>query len=74
MVIEQLRVGADNYSYLVISETEQDHSLVDPSTEATQALKRIHDRNLRLTLYYYHSSSRRSHRRTPHSQETASRS
>ncbi len=50
MKLEQLRIGADNFSYLVISEPDKTAALVDPSIEATQALQRIHDEHL--TLHY----------------------
>ncbi len=55
MTIEQIRVGVDNFSYLITSDMQA--ALVDPGTDATAALKQIADKRLALLyiiITHYH--------------------
>ena len=58
MAIEQIRVGFDNFSYLIISEPDKTSALVDPSTDASAVLARIKEGGLTLDyifLTHYHT-------------------
>jgi len=57
MTIEQIRVGFDNFSYLIVSELDKTAALVDPSTDASKALRQLADRHLNLLyiiITHYH--------------------
>ena len=57
MTIEQIRVGFDNFSYLIVSEQDTTAALVDPSSNAARALKILEDNHLDLAyiiLTHYH--------------------
>lgn len=58
VTIEQIRVGFDNFSYLIIDESDKTAALVDPSTDATAALNIIREDGLTLLyiiITHYHS-------------------
>ena len=49
MVVEQIRVGKDNFSYLIYCQSTKEAALVDPSYDAAKALARISELGLDLT-------------------------
>ncbi|MDD4307899.1 MAG: hydroxyacylglutathione hydrolase family protein [Thermoplasmata archaeon] len=48
MKISQIRVGADNFSYLISCEATKKAAIVDPGTNASEAMKAIGKDNLEL--------------------------
>ena len=58
MVVEQLKVGFDNYSYVVYCSKKKEAAIVDPSYDSRKALDFITSKNLKLKyiiLTHYHS-------------------
>lgn len=58
MVVKQLKVGFDNFSYIIYCQIKKEVAIVDPSYDATKALELISSRNLKLKyiiLTHYHS-------------------
>jgi len=58
MSIEQIRVGSDNFSYLIYNPNTRKAALVDPGYDATKAISILAEKKLKL-LYiintHYHS-------------------
>jgi len=50
MAVEQIRIGADNFSYLIYSKKGSDAALVDPGFDSSKALGLIEDLDLQLKL------------------------
>jgi hydroxyacylglutathione hydrolase len=63
MTVEQIKVGADNFSYLIYDRRGGSGALVDPSTDPTKALSRI--RELGIELKYLINT----HHHTDHTAE-----
>jgi glyoxylase-like metal-dependent hydrolase (beta-lactamase superfamily II) len=58
MVVRQIRVGADNFSYLIHDRETREAALVDPGFDASEALSVIGDEDLELKYLintHYHS-------------------
>ncbi len=58
VTIEQLKVGFDNFSYVVYCTIKKESAIVDPSFDATKALEFISSNNLKLKyiiITHYHS-------------------
>ncbi len=58
MVVEQLKVGFDNFSYVIYCSKKKEAAIVDPSYDATKALDFISSNNLKLIyiiLTHHHS-------------------
>lgn len=58
VTIEQLKVGFDNFSYVVYCTIKKEAAIVDPSFDATKALEFISSNNLQLKyiiITHYHS-------------------
>jgi len=57
MAIKQLKIGLDNFSYIVYCPDEKDALIADPSYDASKALNFIQQNNLRLKyiiITHYH--------------------
>jgi len=57
MTIEQLKIGLDNFSYIIYCTEEKDASIVDPSYDASKAINFIKQNNLKLKyviVTHYH--------------------
>jgi len=57
MAIEQLKIGLDNFSYIVYCSNEKEALIVDPSYDASKALDFIKKNNLKLkyvVITHYH--------------------
>jgi len=48
MTVDQIRVGTDNFSYLIIDNINKKAALVDPGMDAEEALRRIDEGGLEL--------------------------
>lgn len=60
MSIEQIRVGGDNFGYVIHPETTKEAALVDPGMDATYAINYIRDNKLNL-LYIINTHHHRDH-------------
>ena len=57
MAIEQLKVGFDNFSYVIYCPNKKEAAIVDPSFDSSKALEFISSKNLKLKyviLTHYH--------------------
>ncbi len=58
MAVEQLKVGFDNFSYVIYCSNKKESAIVDPSSDATKALDLITSKDLKLKyiiLTHYHN-------------------
>ena len=58
LAIEQIKVGFDNFSYVIYCYSKKEAAIVDPSFDATKALEFISSKNLQLKyiiITHYHS-------------------
>jgi glyoxylase-like metal-dependent hydrolase (beta-lactamase superfamily II) len=50
LAIEQLKVGFDNFSYVIYCTNKKEAAIVDPSFDATKALEFISSNNLKCDI------------------------
>ena len=58
MVVEQIKIGFDNFSYIIYCSVSKKAAIVDPGFDASKALKYISSKNLELKYIintHYHS-------------------
>jgi len=52
MLFEQIKVGKDNFAYLIADEVSREAAIVDPSYEPEKVLKRINELDLKLKFLF----------------------
>ena len=60
MVLEQIRVGSDNFCYVVSCPVQKKAAVVDPGFDAAKAVQFLEKNHLILGLCYPHPLSQRS--------------